>query len=309
MASMWMKYTLALSEEVEEIFTAALLESTYTLGWTEPQIEVIVTDNGYDFAKQLEKPLLGYVFEPLQESEERAVEVFRHYLSRWDNQVRLLAHELVEEENESWKDEFQPVTVGEWIVAPSWTPQDELPDSAQVMWIDPGAAFGTGYHVTTQDIIAYLQGMDLKDQSVLDIGAGSGILSLFCVKLGAATPVYAVDINPESDWQIHQNLLLNQVPSEAVHVIITDPIAQDAEPLPQGVDLVMVNIGGDEDIMMLPVVKSSLRIGGTAILSGIVTWNKDKVIQAYAEAGFKLVSEKTSNEWVTLVTELCENKE
>ncbi|MGD8188721.1 50S ribosomal protein L11 methyltransferase [Brevibacillus ginsengisoli] len=309
MASMWLKYTLVLSEEVEEIFTASLLESNYTLGWTEPQIEVIVTDNGYDFAQQQEKPLIGYVFEPLHDSVEQAVKQFRDYLSRWENQVSLMAHELVEEENESWKDEFQPVTVGEWAIAPSWTPAEELPDSSHIMWIDPGAAFGTGYHVTTQDMITYLQKINLNNQQVLDIGAGSGILSLFCVKLGAATPVVAVDINPESDWQINQNLTLNQLPGEAVEVIITDPLAQDSTPLPKEMDLVMVNIGGDEDITMLPVVRNSLRIGGTAILSGIVTWNKEKVIQAYADGGFELVQETTSNEWVTLVTKLCENKE
>lgn len=311
MSSMWVKYTVVIAQEIEEEFGYTILESSYTLGWTEPQFDVILTDNGYDYATRIDKPYLGFVFEPLSDSDtvEEAVSRFRQFLSQWGEQAACIAHELVEEENESWKAEFQSVTVDDWIIAPSWTPEDELEQGKNILWIDPGAAFGTGYHGTTQDIMRFLQKMNLNHKRVLDIGAGSGILSILCAKLGAATPVYAVDINPEADWQINQNLQLNQLSPQTVEIIIGDPLSE-VEPvlLPTEVDLVMVNIGGDEDVAMLPVVLQSLKPGGMAILSGMVTWNREMVEKAYRDAGFELLDEKTSDEWVTLVTRLCENK-
>lgn len=310
MSTMWLKYIVVIAQEIEEEFSYSLLESTYTLGWTEPQIEVILTDNGYDYATKIDKPYLGYVFEPLTGTEEEAVAGIRQFLTQWGEQAAFHSYELVEEENESWKDEFQSVTVDDWTIAPSWTSDDEHAEDKNILWIDPGAAFGTGYHGTTQDIIRFLQKMNLTNQRVLDIGAGSGILSILCVKLGAACPVYAIDINPEADWQINQNLQLNQLSPETVQIIIGDPLSdEESIVLPKEVDLVMVNIGGDEDVAMLPVVLNSLRQGGIAILSGIVTWNREKVEQAYRDAGFVLLDEKTSDEWVTLVTRLCENRE
>ncbi|MEJ8548394.1 50S ribosomal protein L11 methyltransferase [Brevibacillus borstelensis] len=300
----WNKYTLLVDREMEDLFVGEVLESSYTLGWVEPQIEVLTTENGYDYAENADGPVIVYLFEPIGDSEDRLVERLRAYISRWGDAVRLQHVEQVAEENDSWKDEFREVRVGEWWIAPSWNTNEEVLTAENVLWIDPGAAFGTGYHGTTQDILRMLQKWSPAGKRVLDIGAGSGILSLFCVKNGAAKPVWAVDINQQSNYQIRVNAANNQLQEEDVTIVIGDIVDPGVEAeLPDEVDLILLNIGGDEDVSILPVVDKHLATGGHVILSGIVEWNREKVIAAYEQAGFRCVEESTSDEWVTVMME------
>jgi ribosomal protein L11 methyltransferase len=180
MEETWLKYILLVDRDAEDAFVSEVLASAYTLGWVEPQIEVLTTENGYDYAEKTDGPVIAYLFEPLRESEAEHVEQLRNYLSRWGEQVRLKEVETVTAENESWKETFHEVQVGDWWIAPTWTPPEALAQARHVLWIDPGAAFGTGYHGTTQDILLLLQEWSPAGKRVLDIGAGSGILSLFC---------------------------------------------------------------------------------------------------------------------------------
>ncbi|NGQ94423.1 methyltransferase [Brevibacillus sp. SYP-B805] len=276
-----------------------VLDSPYTLGWTEPYIDVLVTENGYDYREIEERPVVAYLFEPLTETPPVHEARLRSFLAGWGEGVRLIAAETVAEENESWKEAYTPIQVGGWTIAPSWTPSEQLADKQHVLWIDPGAAFGTGYHGTTQDILLLLQEMDVTGKRVLDIGAGSGILSIFCALQGAATPVHAIDINPQSRSEIGQNLAHNRLPDTAVAVIIGDPLV-DGDLLPGQADLILINIGGGEAIAMLPLVERTLAPGGCVILSGIVEWIRPKVEKAYGRAGFTVAAEKQSGEWVTL---------
>jgi ribosomal protein L11 methyltransferase len=309
MENVWLKHTLYLAAEIEEEFVAEVLASSYTLGWLEPHIEVVRTDNGYDYEEKRDAPVIAYLFEPMSESEEIHLRKLRAFLSRWGNRVALQASERVQEESESWKEEFQEVEVGDWLIAPTWTPRERLAGRNRILWIDPGPAFGTGYHGTTQDILRFLQTIKLAGKKVIDIGTGSGILSVFCAVQGAARPVCAIDINPESRHQVALHLANNQLPESAVEVIIGDPLQPDIrEKLPKQADLMIINIGGDEDVAMLPVVQHALAPGGTLILSGLVEWNRDRVEAAYAEAGFTVLSERQSGEWITLLTKLCDNK-
>lgn len=304
MESTWHKYTLLVDREMEDLFVGEVLESQYTLGWVEPQIEVLTTENGYDYAENTNGPVIVYLFEPIQESAAGQVEKLQAYISRWGEAVRLQQVEQVAEENDSWKDEFREVRVGDWWIAPSWNTAEEVLKADRVLWIDPGAAFGTGYHGTTQDILRLLQKWSPSGKRVLDIGAGSGILSLFCVKNGAEMPVWAVDINQQSDYQIRVNAANNQLGEHAVKIVIGDIADPGVEAeLPEEVDLILLNIGGDEDVSILPVVDRHLAPRGHVILSGIVVWNREKVIAAYEQAGYRCMEESTSDEWVTVMME------
>ncbi|MFP3389337.1 50S ribosomal protein L11 methyltransferase [Brevibacillus sp. SIMBA_040] len=302
MESMWLKYTLLVEPDIEDLFVAEVLTSPYTLGWIEPQIEVLTTENGYDYAENTEGPVVGYLFEPEQDSEEEHVARLKDYLTRWGAKVTLKEVQLVPEENDSWKEEFREVQIGEWWVAPTWTDPALLENAEHVLWIDPGAAFGTGYHGTTQDMLLFLQELELTDKTVLDIGAGSGILTLYSALNGAKQPVWAVDINSQSEYQVRVNASNNHLPQEAVQVVIGD--AQEsavADQLPKQADLILVNIGGDEIIAMLPVISELISPEGLVIISGIVDWNREAVLAAYEEAGFTAAGERHSDEWVTLL--------
>ncbi|GED34434.1 50S ribosomal protein L11 methyltransferase [Brevibacillus centrosporus] len=302
MENMWLKYTLLVERETEDTFVAEVLGSPYTLGWIEPQIEVLTTENGYDYAENTDGPAVGYLFEPMQDGEEAHVERLQAYIQRWNGHVTLKEVEQVPEENDSWKEEFREVKIGSWWVAPTWTDPQALEGAEHVLWIDPGAAFGTGYHGTTQDSLLFLQELSLTEKNVLDIGAGSGILSLYCVLSGARQPVYAVDINPQSEYQVLVNATNNHLPDSAVRVVIGDALLPEvAEKLPERSDLILLNIGGDEDIAMLPVVDKHIAPDGLVILSGIVDWNRSHVLSAYEEAGYRLEKERHSDEWVTLL--------
>ncbi|MBM7590090.1 50S ribosomal protein L11 methyltransferase [Brevibacillus fulvus] len=301
----WLKYTLFLEAEVEEEFTLTIMESPYTLGWTEPQIEVIRTDNGYDYQTVEEAPVIAYLFEPLTADRQTHIEQLNGYLSRWNDRVRLGAAEEVAEELDSWKEDYQEIEVGDWTIAPTWTPAERLAGKDKVLRIDPGAAFGTGYHGTTQDILYFLQKLELRQRKVLDIGTGSGILGIYSVLAGAALPVCGVDINPESAAQVKHNLEQNGLPDSSIDVIIGDPLedAAVAKRLPDQVDFVYLNIGGYEDIKMLPVVKERIVPGGMLLLSGMVEWNRHQVEEAYRQAGFRIIDERQSQEWVTLLVQ------
>ncbi|CAM3373505.1 MULTISPECIES: 50S ribosomal protein L11 methyltransferase [Brevibacillus] len=302
MEQKWLKYTLKVRQDTEDIFVAELLDSPYTLGWVEPPFEVLTTDNGYDFAQNTEDAVTVYVFEPMVQQEEEHQQLLRVYIQRWPGAISILEVAQVAEENESWKDEFREVQVGDWWIAPTWTEPEALKEAKHILWMDPGAAFGTGYHGTTQDILLFLQEITVKDKVVLDIGAGSGILSLYCAINGASQPVYAVDINPQSEYQMEVNAANNQLPAHALKIIVGDALEDTVRrELPQQADLILLNIGGDEDVAMLPIVKERIAPDGYLLLSGMVEWNREMVRSTYEQAGFQTLGERQSEEWVTLL--------
>lgn len=308
MEQKWLKYTLQVNQEIEDIFVAELLDSPYTFGWSEPPFEVLTTENGYDFAKNSIDAVTVYVFEPMERPEKEHLQQLQEYIDRWHGAISIRETEQVLEENDSWKDAFREVQVGEWWIAPTWTEPDLLKEARNILWIDPGAAFGTGYHGTTQDILLFLQEIEVADKVVLDIGAGSGILSLYCVINGASQPVYAVDINPQSEYQIELNAANNQVANTALKILIGDALdAAVREELPKQADLILLNIGGDEDVAMLPVVSERIAPNGHILLSGIVEWNREMVLSAYQQAGFETLGERQSEEWVTILMKASAN--
>ncbi|QOS97226.1 50S ribosomal protein L11 methyltransferase [Brevibacterium sp. JNUCC-42] len=309
MTKYWMKYTLSLPGEMEEIFSYTIMETNYTLGWIEPQVEVITTDNGYDYAELTEKPMTAYLFEPLTTTELEQTATLQSYLAQWEDKIRMTAIEKVEEENESWKNEFTSIQIGDWLIAPSWEDAKVVEQAEHVLYIDPGAAFGTGYHGTTQDSLRFLQESELAGKTILDVGAGSGILSIFSLLNGAAHPVYAADINPETDFQLKHNLALNQLSEQFVEVLVGDAsVDERLLSLEKHFDFIFINIGGEEVIEMLPLVKCTFKPTSRLVLSGIVEWILPKVVEVYEQAGFYVMEQKQSEEWVTLLLELCDNK-
>lgn len=190
--------------------------------------------------------------------------------------------------NATWEASLQPVTAGPFVVAPTWT---DVPDSeAVVLRIDPKMAFGTGYHETTRICLRLLAGAIQPDDAVLDVGTGTGVLAIAALRLGAASAV-GVDVDPWSVTNGRENADRNGV-GERFEVR-----EGSVEVVPEvGFDVVVCNVIRS---IMEPMLADLLRLsaGGTLVLSGLLTTERDRVVERLAEAGRVLGEEAAENEW------------
>lgn len=210
-----------------------------------------------------------------------------------------------EDWSNNWKKYFHTMEIGEnLIVKPFW--EDTPVTSKKVFEINPGLSFGTGSHHTTRLCLEDIQDTVNGGEKVLDLGCGSGILSIVSLMYGAQSAI-AIDIDPNSMDTAYDNLKRNNLPKEKYSVIIgnilSDEDLQD-KILEEKYDLILANIVADVIIAALPLVKKAIKPDGTFITSGIISDRADEVIAAIGENGFEIISEKRSADWVELKCKL-----
>ncbi|MCW5939099.1 MAG: 50S ribosomal protein L11 methyltransferase [Fimbriimonadaceae bacterium] len=201
----------------------------------------------------------------------------------------------VEEQDwsEAWKQFFRPKEIGPFLVRPTWEEPIE-PSSLTEIVLDPGQAFGTGDHPTTQMCLELLAGLDLAGKSVADIGCGSGVLSIASARRGAAR-IDAVDLDLPAVEATRANSELNAVEVQAF-------LGRGFEPLPPGTyDVVLSNIISAALIALAPEVASRLVPKGRWLVSGIIRENWPDVLAAAEKSGFSLVERKEGGDWVAAV--------
>ena len=188
--------------------------------------------------------------------------------------------------------EFPAIHIDDnWVIA---APEEEFPDKKKINFISQGA-FGTGLHETTQDILrAILNELDLKDKSVLDIGTGSGILSI-ASSIAGASEVTAVDIRDVRD-EIELNASLNGLTNITT---VVGNILEDATGVNPSYDWIFINIGGEETKMFMDFIKKHINKDGKLLVSGLVEWSFDEVKANVESYGFKLDKKYQTNEWCT----------
>jgi ribosomal protein L11 methyltransferase len=191
-----------------------------------------------------------------------------------------------------WKEAFPPLDVGERLVVLAPWHKGSEPEGRTPLYIYPGSAFGTGYHESTQIVLTLLERCAVPGASVADIGAGSGILSIAAVKLGAKH-VRARDLDPAVLSEISHNLGLNEIPSEAVELEEGNLLDEMDDP----VDLLMANIVIEPLLEMLPDVSRMLKKGGRALFSGLLVKERERFSAALGEAGLRVVDELPLNDW------------
>ncbi len=204
----------------------------------------------------------------------------------------------------NWKKYFKPFAVGNKImIKPSW---EELPSKTdkKVLNIDPGHIFGTGGHETTQLCIEMIEKVTAEGDRVLDIGCGSGILSIASLLLGASF-ADAVDIDPNAVEIAYSNAERNGIERESYRVsagnILEDTVLQKQYGT-KGYDVVEANIVADVIIALSELVPSFLKNGGYFITSGIITTRLEDVYGALSENGFEVVSTKTKKDWAAVLS-------
>jgi len=197
----------------------------------------------------------------------------------------------------SWKQYFKPIFVGEKIViCPEW---ETPPETDRIIFIiNPGMSFGTGSHETTRLCIEQLEKFVIKDTTVLDLGCGSGILSVIACQLGAKSAV-AVDIDPNSAETSMENARKNGISAERYKAFAYDVL--DDKPLNGKYDIVVANIVSDIIIRLASKARELVAENGVFIAGGIITDRFDEVKSAIENAGFKIKDVKIENDWAVLV--------
>ncbi|HEY6477867.1 MAG TPA: 50S ribosomal protein L11 methyltransferase [Polyangia bacterium] len=202
------------------------------------------------------------------------------------------AHE--DEWRDVWKQYFRATRVGRtFLIRPSWDLKPASPGD-RVIDLDPGRAFGTGGHATTRLVIALAE--ELAERPVarfLDLGCGSGILSIAAVRIWPDARGLAVDVDPESVATSVENLALNEVTAVETRTGSLDAVAGTF-------DLVLANIEAGVLTALAPDFPAHIAAGGTVILSGVLADQADGVLGAFAAAGLALEARRDEDEWAAL---------
>ena len=209
-----------------------------------------------------------------------------------------LANVKDEDWENSWKQYYQPLPIGEkLLVVPEWL-HPENPEHRVEVLLDPGMIFGTGAHASTQMCMRALEHCIAGGERVLDLGSGSGILSITALKLGAKSAV-GVDIDPKAEDIARENAAMNDLYADRFTAVTGDVIAdaQMPEKLGGGYDVVLANIVADVILPLAPHVPQFLKLGGIFICSGILDVRLHEVHAALKRAGLHILSTDAQEDW------------
>lgn len=204
----------------------------------------------------------------------------------------------------NWKEFFHAFSIENIVIKPVWEELKEEDQGKILIEIDPGISFGTGKHETTQLCIRQLLKYIQKDQGqkALDVGCGSGILSIVALKLGAGS-VVGTDIDENCMISAKENMKMNHLPESSARFYMGNLI-DDQELLrkvgEESFDIVVANILADVIIPMAPVIPSCLKPGGIFITSGIIDFKEEEVKNAIEATGLEILEINRQGEWVNL---------
>lgn len=210
----------------------------------------------------------------------------------------------------NWKQYFHQFTIDDVLVIPSWEEVQESDKDKMILHIDPGTAFGTGMHDTTQLCIRQLRKFITAQTELLDVGTGSGILAILSLMFGAKHAI-GTDLDPCAVEAVRDNMENNGILPEQFEMmignIITEKEVQDKVGY-EKYDIVVANILADVLVPLTPVIVNHLKPGGVYITSGIIDDKEEVVKEAVLAAGLELVEVTYQGEWVSVTARKSENR-
>ena len=310
----WNQFRLTTTAEAEDIVSSMLMD----LGIQGVQIEDKVPLTREDKEQMVvdilpdmpEDDGTAYLTFYLEEEEDKAqvllkirqeLEEMRSYLNVGACTIEESQTEDVDWVN-NWKQYFHQFYIDDILVIPSWEQVEAKDQDKMVIHIDPGTAFGTGMHETTQLCIRQLKKYVTPDTQILDVGCGSGILGMLALKFGARYAV-GTDLDPCAIDATHENMEVNGIRKDQYEVmignIIDDPKVQEKVGYDR-YDIVAANILADVLVPLTPVILSHLKPGGIYITSGIIEDKEETVVEAVKQAGLTVLEVNHQGEWVSV---------
>ncbi len=231
----------------------------------------------------------------------RELEALRHYVDIGEGTITVSQTEDKDWIN-NWKEYFHQFYVDDILIIPSWEEVKAEDQGKMIIHIDPGTAFGTGMHETTQLCLRQLKKYVTDQTELLDVGTGSGILSIAALKLGARHAL-GTDLDPCAISAVRENLEANDIPADMMELllgnIIDDKTIQDAAGY-EKYDIVAANILAEVLVPLTPVIVKHLKHGGIYITSGIIEEKEDVVVEAVKAAGLEVLEVTHQNDWVSV---------
>ena len=310
----WNQFRLKTTTEAEDIVSSMLADLGIEGVQIEDKIPLTQSDKEQMFVDILpDMPeddgcayLTFYLDEEVDKHEmllkvRQELEEMRSYLNVGDCTIEESQTEDVDWVN-NWKQYFHQFYIDDILVIPSWENVEAKDSDKMVIHIDPGTAFGTGMHETTQLCIRQLKKYVTEDTEILDVGCGSGILGMLALKFGAKHSV-GTDLDPCAIDATYENMDNNGISRDQYEVmignIIDDKEVQDKVGY-EKYDIVAANILADVLVPLTPVIIHQLTKGGIYITSGIIEDKEEVVVEAVKKAGLEVLEVNHQGEWVSV---------
>ena len=308
----WNKFRLKTTTEAEDIVSSMLMDLGIQGVEIEDKVPLTQSDKEQmfvDILPEIEKDdgvaYLSFYLEP-EEDKEKILSEIRRELQEMSSYLNVGECLIEESETEdvdwvnNWKQYFHQFFVDDILIIPSW--EDVKPEDSDkmVIHIDPGTAFGTGMHETTQLCIRQIRKYVTEGTRILDVGCGSGILGMLALKFGAAYSV-GTDLDPCAIEATYENMEVNGISKDRYEVMIGN-IIDDKEVQDKAgygcYDIVVANILADVLVQLTPVIINQLKSGGIYITSGIIDDKEQTVVDAVKAAGLEVLDVTYQGEWV-----------
>lgn len=310
----WNKFRIKTTTEAEDIVCSSLMDLGIQGVEVEDKIPLTQREKEQMFVDILPEidvdDGVAYISFYLEEDEdkEKMLQEVREELKEIGTYVNVGSMEIEESQTEdvdwvnNWKQYFHQFTIDDVLIIPSWEDVQPEDKDKMIIHIDPGTAFGTGMHETTQLCIRQIKKYVTEDTEILDVGCGSGILGMLALKFGAKHST-GTDLDPCAIDATHENMEVNGISRDQYRVMIGN-IIDDKEVQDQvgydHYDIVAANILADVLVPLTPVILNHLKTGGIYITSGIIEEKEETVVEAVKAAGLEVLEVNHQGEWVSV---------